>query len=102
MDINLLLTLGIILLLLVIGGILLTRRRRSDHLAHRFGPEYERTVERMGGRGKAEADLLAREKRVQKLEIVPLAPEDSMGQALLQGECLIDSRHRVNLRCTVG
>ena len=77
MDINLLLTLGIILLLLVIGGILLTRRRRSDHLAHRFGPEYERTVERMGGRGKAEADLLAREKRVQKLQIVPLAPEDA-------------------------
>lgn len=77
MDINLLLTLGIILLLLVIAGILLTRRRRSDHLAHRFGPEYDRTVERMGGRGKAEADLLAREKRVQKLQIVPLAPEDA-------------------------
>ena len=77
MDTNLLLTLGIIILLLVIAGLLLTRRRRSRHLAERFGPEYERTVESMGSRGKAEADLVAREKRVKKLELVPLAPQDA-------------------------
>jgi hypothetical protein len=77
MDINLLVVLGILLLLAIAAGALLMRRRRSDHLADRFGPEYERTVERMGSRGKAEADLAAREKRVHKLEIVPLAPQEA-------------------------
>jgi len=77
MDVNLLIALGIIALLLLIGGLLIVRRRRSDHLAQRFGPEYERTVERMGSRGKAEADLRAREKRVSKLAIVPLPPAEA-------------------------
>jgi hypothetical protein len=77
MDDNLLITLGVILLLVVVGALLLTRRRRSQQLAERFGPEYERTVERMGSRGKAEADLAAREKRVRKFELVPLAPQDA-------------------------
>jgi len=77
MDTNLLVTLGILLLLAIVAGALLMRRKRSDHLADRFGPEYERTVERMGSRGKAEADLAAREKRVHKLEIVPLAAQEA-------------------------
>jgi LPXTG-motif cell wall-anchored protein len=77
MDTNLLVIGGLILLLLVIAGLMLTRRRRTEQLAQRFGPEYERTVERMGSRGKAEADLAAREKRVHKLEIVPLAPQEA-------------------------
>jgi LPXTG-motif cell wall-anchored protein len=76
-DVNLLVALGIIVLLLVVAGVLLTRRRRSEHLVERFGPEYERAVERTGSRDKAEADLLAREKRVRKLDIVPLAPQDA-------------------------
>ena len=77
MDTNLLVTLGILLLLAIVAAALLMRRKRSDHLADRFGPEYERTVERMGSRGKAEADLAAREKRVHKLEIVPLAAQEA-------------------------
>lgn len=77
MDTNLLVILGILILLAIVAGALLMRRRRSDHLADRFGPEYERTVERMGSRGKAEADLAAREKRVHKLEIVPLAAQEA-------------------------
>jgi hypothetical protein len=77
MDTNLLVIGGLILLLLVIAALMLTRRRRTEQLAQRFGPEYERTVERMGSRGKAEADLAAREKRVHKLEIVPLAPQEA-------------------------
>lgn len=77
MDTNLLVTLGILLLLAIAAAALLMRRKRSDHLADRFGPEYERTVERMGSRGKAEADLAAREKRVHKLEIVPLAAQEA-------------------------
>jgi len=77
MDPNLLIALVIVVLLLVVAAAVLTRRRRTEHLAHRFGPEYERTVERMGSRPRAEAELAAREKRVRKFHIVPLAPEDA-------------------------
>ena len=76
MDTNLLIALAILLLLAVIAAALLARRR-SAHLAQRFGPEYERTVERMGSRRQAEADLAAREQRVRRLEIVPLAPHEA-------------------------
>jgi hypothetical protein len=48
------------------------RRRRSRALAEKFGPEYDRTVE-AAGRAKAEAELAARTKRVEKLQIRPLA-----------------------------
>jgi hypothetical protein len=40
------------------------RRRQSQHLQRRFGPEYARVLEAGGDRSKAEAELLAREKRV--------------------------------------
>jgi hypothetical protein len=68
---------AVVVLLLVIAGLLLARKRRSDQLHGRFGPEYERTVDAMGSRDKAEAELLARQKRVEKLDIVPLPPEEA-------------------------
>jgi len=77
MDLNLLVTLAIILLLAVIAAATIARRRRSRRLARRFGPEYKRTVDAKGHRGRAEADLMAREKRVQQLEIVPLAAHEA-------------------------
>jgi hypothetical protein len=77
MDLNLLLTVAIILLLAVIAAAAVMRRRRSRQLARRFGPEYERTVQAMGHRGRAEADLMAREQRVQQLDIVPLAAHEA-------------------------
>jgi hypothetical protein len=55
------------------------RRRKSDRLKRRFGPEYGRTVEQVGDRSRAEADLAAREKRVEALHIVPLTPGDAAG-----------------------
>jgi len=77
MDTNLLAALAILLLLAVIAGALLARRRRSRHLARQFGPEYGRTVQRSGNRARAEAELVARERRVHRLEIVPLAPQEA-------------------------
>jgi hypothetical protein len=77
MDTNTMIVIGIIVVLLVIGIALLARRSRSRHLADRFGPEYDRAVERTGSRGKAEADLAEREKRVRKLEIVPLSAAEA-------------------------
>jgi hypothetical protein len=41
-------------------------------LQQRFGPEYERTVERAEDRKQAEADLAARAKRRDELDIRPL------------------------------
>lgn len=67
----------VLLAVVVAGALLLARRRRSEHLERRFGPEYHRAVDEMGSRDKAETELQAREKRVQKLHIVPLAPEQA-------------------------
>jgi len=67
---------------LIVASIALSRRRRSDHLKSRFGPEYEHALEAKGDRGKAEAELAEREKRVEKLDIRPL--EDSERQRFTQ------------------
>ena len=68
--------LGLLLLAIVlVGAWLLMRRRNSDRLEKHFGPEYHRTVDELGSRDKAEAELRAREKRVQQMKLVPLAPD---------------------------
>jgi hypothetical protein len=48
------------------------KRKQSESLRQRFGPEYDRTVNELGNRGKAEAELEARKKRVARLDIVAL------------------------------
>jgi hypothetical protein len=50
------------------------QRRRSELLRSDFGPEYDRTVERTGDRGAAEADLRERRQRHDELQLRPLAP----------------------------
>jgi len=77
MDTNMLMILAIVVLLMLVVGLLLTRKRRSEKLEEKFGPEYQRTVEDTGSRAKAEAELLARQKRVDKLNIVPLTPAEA-------------------------
>ena len=70
---------ALLALLLVAALILwfLYRQRRTAALRDRFGrDEYERTIDTRGGRGKAEADLIEREKRVRKLDIRPLGPDE--------------------------
>jgi hypothetical protein len=53
----------------------LSRRKRSTRLQEHFGPEYERTVGEVGEQRAAEAELVAREKKRKKLDIVDLTPE---------------------------
>jgi len=53
-----------------------TRRRQSQRLQQRFGPEYSRVLAEHGDRAKTEAELRAREERVERLNIVALSPED--------------------------
>lgn len=73
-------TLAIIIVVAVIAaaiiGYALHRRNQKKHtgeLKGRFGPEYDRTVAESGGRKPAEADLTAREKRVERFDIQPLS-----------------------------
>ena len=57
----------------------LSRRRRSARLKEHFGPEYERTVGELGEQRAAEAELVQREKKRKKLDIVDLTPEAQAG-----------------------
>ncbi|HTV98106.1 MAG TPA: hypothetical protein VME42_19090 [Steroidobacteraceae bacterium] len=53
------------------------KREQSARLQQRFGPEYIRAVNEIGDRSKAEAELQAREKRMDNLDIVPLCAADA-------------------------
>jgi hypothetical protein len=59
----------------VIAGFAISRRRRSARLQEHFGPEYDRTVGELGEQRAAEAELIQREKKRKKLDIVELTPE---------------------------
>jgi hypothetical protein len=51
------------------------RNRRTTQLKSRFGPEYRRVARAEGDAAQAESILLAREKRVKKLELKPLTDD---------------------------
>ena len=61
---------AVIVVALVVWQALKTRRTRT--LQDRFGPEYDRTLERADGKREAEADLSARVERRNELDIRPL------------------------------
>ena len=69
---------AIIAAIVVLGAALtwvVLEGQRRKRLRARFGSEYDHTVQRSGGRLRAESELEAREKRVKQYEIRPLAPE---------------------------
>ncbi|ORA33906.1 hypothetical protein [Mycobacterium aquaticum] len=65
----------IIVVLAVIAGASMMRKKRSDRLREQFGPEYERAVDTAGGQRAAEKELLARERKHNKLDISELTPQ---------------------------
>jgi hypothetical protein len=73
------LTIVVIVVVLLAAGalVMLYQRRRSEQLHKRFGPEYERSLEESGDRRTAERELRERERRVSKLDIVPLSRESA-------------------------
>jgi hypothetical protein len=77
MDNNMMLVLLVLVALVAVAGILHFRRHETHTLEKHFGPEYGRAVEQFGSRPKAEAELKARQKRVDQLHIVPLSPQDA-------------------------
>ncbi len=62
--------------LIGIGVWFAMNQMRSRRLKERFGPEYDRTVNRAPDRDLAEAELQKREARVKKYKIVPLSEHD--------------------------
>ena len=70
----------VILVLVIVIAILVVvsaRRRRSKRLLHdQLGPEYDRTVQAMGGEKKARTELEERRKRVEALDIRPLSASE--------------------------
>jgi hypothetical protein len=70
----------LVVIALILVGWLVARaqqERQSRRLRTRFGREYGHVVEERGDSAKAEAELRARERRVERLHIVPLAPADA-------------------------
>jgi len=51
-------------------------KRRHAELKRRFGPEYDRAVEEYGSPARAERELAARAKRVQRQKLHPLSDPD--------------------------
>jgi len=70
-------TVVVIALLALAAWFFSQRKKQSARLRQRFGSEYGRTVGELGGRTKAEAELKAREKRVEDLTLTPLAPAEA-------------------------
>jgi len=63
----------VVVIIGVILGLVFTRRNRSERLHKQFGPEYDRTVQTMGGEKKAQTELNERQKHVETLDIRPLS-----------------------------
>jgi ABC-type multidrug transport system fused ATPase/permease subunit len=83
-----------------------SRRKHSERLHDQLGPEYDRTVQAMGGAKKAQTELEERRKRVEALNIHPLSASereryladwtavqskfvDEPGQAIVDADSLI-------------
>lgn len=70
---------AVVLVLVIIGavlGVVFSRRKRSERLQDHFGPEYDRTVQAMGGEKKAQTELDERQTHVKALDIRPLSAAD--------------------------
>lgn len=64
---------AVVLLVIIAAAIVAARRANSARLAKRFGPEYERTLQRHGDdRAAAERELARREERVKRFHIEEL------------------------------
>lgn len=67
---------AVVCVLIAAAAWILVEKTRSRRLKQRFGPEYERTVDRYRDRQLAEAELQNRKQRVERYTIVELSPQD--------------------------
>ena len=66
---------AIAVIAVAIAAWIVFQKVRTKRLRDRFGPEYDRAVATAGSRVRAENELEARRKRVAKIRLVPLTPE---------------------------
>jgi len=74
---------GIVVVVLILVAMLVmvviateNGRRRREKLRRQFGPEYDRTVQQFGSVVKAERELLARSRRLQRIQLRDLNEGD--------------------------
>ena len=68
--------LGLVVVVLAVAAFMMwNRNRQHAALKSRFGPEYARTVDKVGDEHKAASVLAEREKRVAAYPIKPLSPQ---------------------------
>jgi hypothetical protein len=76
MDTWVWIVIGVIVAIIVLGVVFSSlRTRRSRSLQDQFGREYDRTVDKAGGRREAERELAERQKRHDELELKPLSQD---------------------------
>jgi len=76
MDTWVWIVIGVIVVIVVLGVVFSAlRTRRSRSLQDQFGREYDRTVDKAGGRREAERELAERQKRHDELELKPLSQD---------------------------
>jgi hypothetical protein len=76
MDTWVWIVIGMVVAIVVLGVLISAlRTRRSHSLQDQFGREYDRTVDKAGGRREAERELVERQKRHDELELRPLSPD---------------------------
>ena len=76
MDTWVWIVIGVIVVIVVLGVVFSAlRTRRSRSLQDQFGKEYDRTVDKAGGRREAERELAERQKRHDELELKPLSQD---------------------------
>ena len=76
MDTWVWIVIGVIVAIVVLGVVFSAlRTRRSRSLQDQFGREYDRTVDKAGGRREAERELTERQKRHDELELKPLSQD---------------------------
>ena len=63
----------------VVAAAVVARRKRSEDLRESFGPEYEHVAGQAGSERKAEAELAARRRRVEKFDIRELSDDERDG-----------------------
>ena len=66
----------VVVVVIVAAAWMMSQQRRSRDLKGRFGPEYDRTVDRVGNKGRAESLLEQRQQRVEKLQIRDLTQDE--------------------------
>jgi len=68
---------GIIIAIIVVAAVtaVVAQELRRARLRRQFGPEYSRLAEQLGSNRKAEAELIARQRRAAKLNIRPLSAD---------------------------